>query len=165
MTAGDRISTAQLRNAARRPNAMPRAAGSAALAGDQPTPILDESFDATTLVRLRSMIATQLACQVTSQAAALNVDDVVLVAHELAGNAVRHGGGSGRLRMWCAEDRIICTVSDNGPGIADAEDKGYEPPAPRVAGGRGLWIARRLAELHIASTPSGTTVTATMPSH
>jgi anti-sigma regulatory factor (Ser/Thr protein kinase) len=160
MTAGDRMSTAKLQNAARRPNAMPRAAGSAAFARDQPALILDESFDATTLVRLRSRIATLLA----SRAAAVKVDDVVLVAHELAGNAVKHGGGSGRLRLWCAEDRIICTVSDKGPGIADPEDKGFEPPAPRVAGGRGLWIARRLADLHIDSAPSGTTVTATIAS-
>jgi len=32
-----------------------------------------------------------------------------------------------------------------------------------VPGGRGLWIARRLADLRIETGPAGTVVTAAMP--
>jgi anti-sigma regulatory factor (Ser/Thr protein kinase) len=90
------------------------------------------------------------------------VEDVVLVAYELATNAVRHGGGHGKLHLWHEEDRFVCRVSDSGPGLDDPE-AGTVPPAPNVSGGRGLWIARRLSALHIDTGPGGTTVTAAMP--
>jgi anti-sigma regulatory factor (Ser/Thr protein kinase) len=51
-------------------------------------------------------------------AAGLTVDqarDVVLAVHELAANAVRHGGGTGRLRMLVSAGRLRCQVSDDGP--------------------------------------------------
>jgi anti-sigma regulatory factor (Ser/Thr protein kinase) len=85
------------------------------------------------------------------------VDDLVLIAHELASNAVRHGGGSGRLRLWRDDYRVICRVSDGGRGIASVAE---ELPGPRSEGGRGLWIARRLAAVRIDTGPGGTTVTA-----
>jgi anti-sigma regulatory factor (Ser/Thr protein kinase) len=90
------------------------------------------------------------------------VEDVVLVVYELATNAVRHGGGHGRLNLWQEKDRFVCRVSDDGPGLADPQ-AGTVPPAPNVSGGRGLWIARRLSALRIDTGPRGTTVTAAMP--
>lgn len=83
-------------------------------------------------------------------------EDIVLVAHELATNVVRHGGGTGRLRLWWEGQRVVCRVSDDGPGI------GVElcDPSPCVPGGRGLWIARRLADVRIQTGPAGTVVTA-----
>jgi anti-sigma regulatory factor (Ser/Thr protein kinase) len=90
------------------------------------------------------------------------VEDVVLVVYELATNAVRHGGGHGRLNLWRENDRFFCRVSDDGPGLADPQ-AGTVPPAPNMSGGRGLWIARRLSALRIDTGPRGTTVTAAMP--
>src|ERR1700754_595323 len=87
------------------------------------------------------------------------VEDVVLVAYELVTNAVRHGGGRGELNLWRENNRFVCRVSDQGPGLADPE-AGTKPPAPNVSGGRGLWIARRLSALQIDTGPRGTTVTA-----
>jgi hypothetical protein len=44
--------------------------------------------------------------------------------------------------------------------MADAAGRGLESPAPFAIGGRGLWIARRLADVDIDTGPHGTTVTA-----
>ena len=84
---------------------------------------------------------------------------VVLVAHELATNVVRHGGGTGRLRLWREAGRIVCRVSDSGPGLGPTS---AEPPGPSTPGGRGLWIARRLADVRIETGPFGTTVVAAL---
>ena len=89
-------------------------------------------------------------------------EDVVLVVYELATNAVRHGGGHGRLNLWRENNQFVFRVSDDGPGLADPR-AGMEPPAPNMSGGRGLWIARRLSALNIDTGPRGTTVTAAMP--
>lgn len=120
------------------------------------TPVLDVTFRADDLIRLRSAVAAYAA----ELGAGLKVDDVVLVAHELASNAVRHGGGSGRLRLWRDDYRLLCRVSDSGPGLADAAGAGAEMPSARIPGGRGLWIARRLAAVRIDTGPKGTVITA-----
>jgi signal transduction histidine kinase len=116
--------------------------------------VLDQVFDGAGLVRLRSFVAAL---------ASPALDDVVLTAHELCTNAVKYGGGSGRLRMWRQGHRILCQVADTGSGMARAASRGLESPAPHATGGRGLWIARRLAEVHIDSGSRGTTVTAAIP--
>jgi anti-sigma regulatory factor (Ser/Thr protein kinase) len=97
------------------------------------------------------------AAQVRDDAAQVR-DDAVLVAHELATNVIRHGGGFGRLRMWRESGRIVCRVSDCGPGMPAL----VAEPETRRPGGRGLWIARRLADVRIESGPSGTVVVAAM---
>jgi anti-sigma regulatory factor (Ser/Thr protein kinase) len=40
--------------------------------------------------------------------------DVVLAVNELASNAVRHGAGRGRLRMWGQDGAVCCQVQDAG---------------------------------------------------
>jgi anti-sigma regulatory factor (Ser/Thr protein kinase) len=104
---------------------------------------------------------------VAAHAAALGageaVYDVVLIAHELSSNAVRHGGGTGRLHLWSDADRIMCRVTDSGPGLADGAGRGDDLPSPQVPGGRGLWIVRRLAAVRVVTGASGTTITAAIP--
>ncbi|NUT36252.1 MAG: ATP-binding protein [Hamadaea sp.] len=86
---------------------------------------------------------------------------LLLVASELAVNAVRHGGGIGRLRLWRDSTGVVCEVADRGPGLADPEQAGRTAPGPRQSGGRGLWILRTVADdLLVVSGPDGTTVTA-----
>jgi Signal transduction histidine kinase len=87
------------------------------------------------------------------------LDDYVLAVNELITNAVRHGGGHGWLRLWCADQLLHCTVSDNGTGIAaERLDPRYRPD-PGAPGGWGLWLARQLSdEMVVESGPGGTTV-------
>lgn len=92
--------------------------------------------------------------------------DLLLVAHELASNAIRHGGGSGRLTMWCEGDAAYCRVSDSGGGFSGANEAGLETPIVGAPSGRGLWLVRQLAdEVVITSDGNGTTVTALLHVH
>jgi anti-sigma regulatory factor (Ser/Thr protein kinase) len=121
--------------------------------------VLDQAFDAGSLFRLRAAVAAHAAALGAGEA----VYDVVLIAHELSSNAIRHGGGTGRLHLWSDADRIMCRVTDSGPGLADGAGRGDDLPSPQVPGGRGLWIVRRLAAVRVVTGASGTTITAAIP--
>ncbi len=118
---------------------------------------LDQTFDAGGLIALRSAVAahaTELGLSATRR------DELILLAHELASNAVVHGGGRGRLRLWAADGRVYCEVSDSGPGLpAGLVTVGEQPPLG-ATGGRGLWLVRVLADdLDLRSGPEGSTIT------
>jgi anti-sigma regulatory factor (Ser/Thr protein kinase) len=125
---------------------------------------LDQLFDAEGLFQLRSAVAAHGAHLGLAEP---DLADLVLVAHELASNAVRHGGADsadpGRLRLWRDGDLIVCEVSDHGPGLADPDRAGEAPSPSAASGGRGLYIVRQVVrQLEIASGPGGATVTATV---
>ncbi len=83
--------------------------------------------------------------------------DFVLAVHEIAANAVRHGGGAGRLDLWTDGDRIWFRVADRGAGPGLGE---VRLPPPDQPGGRGLWIASRIVdELTVSASDVGTVVT------
>jgi anti-sigma regulatory factor (Ser/Thr protein kinase) len=136
----------------RRLNGPPRAAGGPK---SRRRRVFEMPISMAGLESLRSKVAAWM----NRLGAARICDDVVLVAHELATNVIRHGGGIGRLRVWRESGRIVFRVSDSGPGMPLS----VEEPEARRPGGRGLWIARRLADLRIESGPSGTVVVAAMP--
>lgn len=77
-------------------------------------------------------------------------DDLVLAASELAANSVDHGGGQGSLRTWHREGVVVVEVSDRGR-IADPH-AGSSAPAADSERGRGLWMARRLADRFLLHT-------------
>ncbi len=138
---------------------------SASTNGDTRTVSLDQLFDAETLFQLRSAVAAHGASLGVTEPV---LGDLVLVAHELASNAVRHGqAGSndpGRLRLWRDGDLVVCEVSDHGPGLCDPVGVGRQPAPPGASGGRGLWIVRQVSrDLDIRTGPTGTTVTAAVP--
>lgn len=118
---------------------------------------LDQHFDRGSLFALRSAVAAHAA------AAGLGpqqVYDVTAAAHELASNAVRHGAGHGRLRLWATAGSLYCQVRDGGPAPASAGSASGQPQWP-ARHGHGLWIARQVAsQLGIQHGPAGTAVTA-----
>jgi hypothetical protein len=81
--------------------------------------------------------------------------------HELAANAVLHGAGHGRVRLWTQDGYLCRQVSDDGP--AGRNGDGALPRAlPWPAEhGHGLWIiAQVTGQSSIDRGPAGTTVTA-----
>jgi len=124
------------------------------------TPALDQAFAVDRLYALRSAVAAHAA----DLGAGRLTDEVVIVAHELASNAVRHGGGRGRLWLWREALDLHCRVADAGPGLAEPVRAGLRRTPAALPGGRGLFIVRRLvARLDIHTDPTGTTVTAVIP--
>ncbi|MEU0555828.1 ATP-binding protein [Dactylosporangium maewongense] len=93
---------------------------------------------------------------------ASNVRDLVIAVSELAANAIRHGGGSGRIVIEQTDEGVRVEVSDHGPGLPEFVSR--ELPAPEEINGRGLWMVRNLCrDLHITSTARGVTVRLFMP--
>jgi anti-sigma regulatory factor (Ser/Thr protein kinase) len=118
---------------------------------------LDRSFRTGDLNALRGAV--------TARATSLGADPeqveaLVIVASELATNAIVHGGGSGRLRLWRSAGSLALQVDDRGPGIADPQHAGTRRQEPTAIGGRGLWIVRQLCDrVTIDSGAAGTAVT------
>lgn len=83
--------------------------------------------------------------------------DLVTATSELAANSVTHGGGSGSLRLWRDEGRLLVEIADRGR----IEDPlvGRIRPSVSQEGGRGLWLANSLCDLvQIRSGEAGTVV-------
>ncbi|WP_320064242.1 ATP-binding protein [Micromonospora sp. RTGN7] len=102
---------------------------------------------------------TALRHAVTASAGAAGLTDValedfVLAVHELVTNVVRHGGGSGELRLRRHGDLLTCEIADDGPGFGDVR---VALPAPNQVGNRGLWLAQQLTDgLEIHADGRGT---------
>jgi len=71
--------------------------------------------------------------------------DLVLSVNELAGNSLRHGGGSGSVRIWTADRMLICEIED--AGHIDKPLAGRERPLPDRENGFGLWLVNQLCDL------------------
>ena len=93
---------------------------------------------------------------------ASNVHGLVIAVSEVAANAVRHGGGRGRIVIEQTDEGVRVEVSDHGPGLP--EHLSHDLPSPEAVSGRGLWMVRNLCrDLHITSTACGVTVRLFMP--
>lgn len=109
---------------------------------------LDQEFGETTLRVLRETVLAHATAAGMPEGRAV---DVMIAVHELAANAVKHGGGSGRLRMSVTGRELICQVSD--PGTAGTSPWPYEP-------GHGLWLVRQVADyISVHHGPAGSQVT------
>lgn len=74
-----------------------------------------------------------------------------------ATNSARHGGGSGRLRLWLESSSLVCEIRDQGHFNRPLADR--ERPSGDIAAPRGLWLANQLCDLvQIRRLPDGTVV-------
>jgi|SRR5581483_2515236 len=104
--------------------------------------LLEQQFDESDLVRLRPAVAAH------ASAAGMDshqVNVLIFAAYELATNAVHHAGGRGRLRLWRNANEIRCEVSDEGPGLPEANLVPEQPPLGATTG-RGLWLVSAFAD-------------------
>lgn len=123
-----------------------------------PVLIVERRFREADLPALRTLVHSQA---IRAAATEEQVEALVVVANELATNAVIHGGGEGRLRLWRGLEHVVCEVVDSGPGIAAPATAGIERPDQLAASGRGLWLARHLADrVDIQTGSAGTAVAA-----
>ncbi|MEV0198159.1 ATP-binding protein [Nonomuraea sp. NPDC050691] len=145
---------------------------------DQRRLILDQGFDADLLYALRATLEAHATHAGMPGGRAV---DLVITVHELATNAVVHGAGTGRVRIWRVGDMLRCEISDAGPALAtrpagqvgdcgpvtgQAGGETRRAPMPDAARwpvehGHGLWIARFLPDrFTIGSGPEGTVAVA-----
>jgi anti-sigma regulatory factor (Ser/Thr protein kinase) len=138
-----------------------RSATTAATGSGPAKILLDQAFDRDGLVMLRGAVATHAGALGMPRE---TVEHLILAAYELASNAVRHGGGRGRLTLAVADGTLRCTVTDEGPGFPDAQQAGRVRPDPGASGGRGLWLARCVSgRLDVRSGAGGTVAVAEFP--
>ena len=133
-------------------------------------PILDQVFDSDSMYALRAAVAAHATRAGLAQGRA---EDLVVAVHELAANAVRHGAGHGRLRVWKRDQALYSEVTDEGMPQAAGSGTGLDagPVADTESGraalwrsepGHGLWMVRQLADqTSLHSGAHGTTATVT----
>jgi anti-sigma regulatory factor (Ser/Thr protein kinase) len=95
--------------------------------------MMEQEFDRDSLHLLRTAVADR-APQLGLEPG--RAGDLVLVAHELAANAVLHGAGHGQLRIWADGPAVHCEVTDDGPpdGPRAAAPRRGDPPGTGPAG-------------------------------
>jgi anti-anti-sigma factor len=132
-----------------------------ALIAQETEPILDQAFDAGSLYALRAAVAAH-----ATQAglAPGRADDLVIAVHELAANAVRHGAGHGRLRVWRSEAALRCEITDDGQQqtqqTQQTPQEAQKAPEWRTEPGHGLSLVRQVADqTSLHSGRDGTLVT------
>ncbi|GIM91211.1 sensor histidine kinase [Paractinoplanes toevensis] len=85
------------------------------------------------------------------------LEEMVLAAHELAANTLRHTTGPGRLAVWTEPGLFACQVDDSGH-ITDPL-AGRVPPHPLLSSGRGLLLVNQICDLvRIHTGPAGTSI-------
>ncbi|MEV6550046.1 anti-sigma factor RsbA family regulatory protein [Streptomyces sp. NPDC051597] len=117
------------------------------------------SFGAESLPNTRDFAVSQARSMGVS---GVRLGDLELAVAELTTNSVVHGAGSGILRMWAEDGRIVCEVHDGGQ-LTDPL-AGRRPPHPTQPGGRGLLLVHQLADLvRVHTGPDGTTIRCYLP--
>jgi anti-sigma regulatory factor (Ser/Thr protein kinase) len=126
--------------------------------GDEERPVLDQVFDGDSLYALRAAVAAH---GLQAGLAEGRIGDLVLAVHELAANAIRHGAGRGRLRVWNTGEVLRCEVADDGVPhatvLGSAAPGSPDPARWNIDPGHGLWVVRQVADqTSLQGSPSGT---------
>ena len=90
------------------------------------------------------------------------IEELTLAFSEVVTNAVVHGGGAARVRVWATPVELICVVDDDGDGCDDVL-LGFTRPPVGSEGGFGTWLARRFFDRveFVRSAATGFTVVMT----
>ncbi|MET8090207.1 ATP-binding protein [Micromonospora sp. NPDC005220] len=118
--------------------------------------LFSTSFTLTDLTRVRHEV------EAVSRRCGLDHDEIeswVTAVNELLINVIRHGGGSGAVRLLL-DGQLTCEVTDHGLGFDAAH---YVPRTERPplsgTGGMGLWVVGQMADyVLVDSGPAGTTI-------
>lgn len=112
------------------------------------------AFDEAHLAAVRSAVSRHAArAGFTSEP----ISDLLQAVNEVATNSVRHGGGSGHLRIWLDGEVLICEIRDGGQLTDPLADR--RPPQRDAPVGRGLWMANQLCDLvQVRAFENGTTI-------
>lgn len=85
-------------------------------------------------------------------------EDLAMAVHEVAVNAIEYGVAPAEATAWREPAGLVCEVSDAGTGPSGPL-AGYMRPPTGQTRGRGLWLARRLADLvEVSKYPPGNRV-------
>lgn len=115
--------------------------------------LISETFDRSRVAALRHAVAARAG---TAGLTGDRLEDFVVAVNELLTNAVRHGGGTGHLTLWCEAYAVTCEVVDRGTGVGTLREG---KPASDEPGGWGLYLVRELTDtFEIKSGPEGTAV-------
>ena len=142
-----------------RPSATYRGIAELSAPFDDPLPPRPRSstvrrFDVDELASVRAWIAEEAKARGLPSA---RVDDLAVAAGEVTTNTVRHGGGSGWVRLWATDVAVICEVIDRGSIRDPLADR--RKPSPGQGSGYGLWIANQICDLvQIRSSAAGPVV-------
>lgn len=112
--------------------------------------------DAASLAALRAELRAVISARVPDRDQA---EDLHFAASEVASNAFRHGARPVSAGIWIDADRIVCAITDRGPGFDDPFT-GFRPAHgdDLSLGGMGLWLARKLWD-HVDVLPASPGVT------
>lgn len=87
------------------------------------------------------------------------LDDLQMIATELATNSLQYAGGSCRLAFWRDKEHLICEARDGGR--LDDPFVGLKRPSASGTASRGLFLVNAMADLvRTHTTASGTTIQA-----
>jgi anti-sigma regulatory factor (Ser/Thr protein kinase) len=119
------------------------------------------AFGRTDLDSVRKVVARHAR---TARLAPARAAELVSAANEVATNSLRHGGGSGTLRVWQERSALFCEIRDQGRFDKPLADR--QRPDMDLASPRGLWLVNQLCDLvQIRSLPDGTVVRLQMNRH
>ncbi|MDQ3293692.1 MAG: sensor histidine kinase, partial [Actinomycetota bacterium] len=124
---------------------------------DLPPPVRELGFDAVS----RADALTAVAEVAGPGLAPARADALGRAVGEVFDNSLRHGGGSGTLRLWRTGPDVVCEVRDAGRLRDPLVGRGLRARA--TADRRGLWLVHELCDLvQVRSTDAGTVVRLTM---
>jgi len=101
------------------------------------------AFDLKTLVSVRAKVKEYAHAAGLQN---LRLYKFVVAVNEVMTNAVHHGGGAGKLRLWHDDGCLHCDVTDHGPGLPRNRVAAHQRPEPGTIGGWGLWLTREICD-------------------